>query len=82
VTEDGLDLDLYDALVALELAGFPIEDVQVYLASPRWRGILRPSGGPFASGHPRGKRTERSQSQRPNTSAEGPPTLPLFEPVE
>jgi hypothetical protein len=37
MTDDGLDLDLYLALQALERAGFPIEDVQVYRTGQPWR---------------------------------------------
>jgi hypothetical protein len=37
VTDDGLDLDLYRVLQALERAGFPIEEVQVYRTGQQWR---------------------------------------------
>jgi hypothetical protein len=41
MSDDGLDLDLYLALQALERAGFPIEEVQVYCTGQSWRRILR-----------------------------------------
>jgi hypothetical protein len=37
MTDDGLDLDLYLALQALERAGFTIEEVQVFRTGQRWR---------------------------------------------